>query len=168
MKPWMKACLALSVVWLLGMAAQAEAGIVWVPPFAFHPADPFTQSLSYTADNSGLYLSSPDSTHFIAPISLPNGMTIKKVSIYVSHNSNWVDDALRFYVYRLNLATGSTAQVASLNSTGLANYVVRTTLSTTSITNKVVNNTTYTYFVDIAFYGTCTENCKFFGAKIEY
>jgi hypothetical protein len=173
MKNWRMVFCFLLFLALFGMGALLEAGVVWVSPADFHPADGWTgylvsQDGNFVAGGDALYLDSPDFTHFLARVYLPNGVTIKKVTLYVSHESDWYDDALKFFLSRTNLNDGTGGTMVYINSTGLPNFTSRAALKATSISFKTINNNLYAYTAYLTFYDTCTTNCKFLGAKIEY
>ncbi len=166
MRSWMKV-IVFSVA-LLGAGLAAEAGVVWVGPTAFHPADPITQATGYDVSIESLYVDTTGFAEFIAPVSLPNGVSIKKITVYFSHESSLDSDKFTLSMDRVNPSVGGAAFMASIDTLSAPDGVYRTSLSTASISNKLINSRQYIYSVRLVFAMNCTKYCKFFGAKIEY
>ncbi len=166
MKSWMKVIFFSLVMFGAGLAA--EGGIVWVGPTAFHPADPNTQITGYNVSTESLYVDTTAFANFIAPVSLPNGVSIKKLTVYFSHESSLDSDKFTLSMDRVNPSLGGAAFMASIDTLSAPDGVYRTSLVTTSIGNKLINSRQFIYSLRLVFAMNCTKYCKFFGAKIEY
>ncbi len=126
-----------------GVAAShyvSKSGVLTIPGSAFHSRG--------TRQNSGCI---PDTTtgntsptNLYAPVNLPDGVTITKVTYYWWDNDGAANTTALPLVIPVPAASGpfTMATAVSTRSAG-----VHTSSSTTSVSNPVINNTSNMYYV---------------------
>ena len=174
MMSWIKilVCLSLFFLGLAGMSVNGLAGVVSLSPAAFRPIDSVSDNdRTWYAHETELYVpTSIDGPYFMAGVNLPNGVTVKKVTVYVTDKGTGVDDEIRVHLNRQNLGTGVVQQMAYVcnHSPVLPYSTSRQTMVDSTISYKTINNSSYTYTVYVHFIMDCTDKVRFNGIKIEY
>ncbi len=160
----------LAFACLLAVAPAVRAGVLMVPASAFDVKDPVT-NLGWQRDYR-LYLMSfdpenPSSAYFCAPVTLPQGVTPKKITLLCYDNASASADYITLYFYRYKPATDEILMLGSAATTGAGAsttpYAVAGTLN-----KKLVDNKNYTYYLEIRFPYGCSWQVQFYGAKIEW
>jgi len=164
--------LLMGVVFLglsLGQAAGVGTGVVSVSPAAFQPKNYQIDTLKWHAYGNEFYFENgPDEEVWAyAPVSLPNWANVTGFTAVVTDNGSGVDDEIRVALVRCNILTGEFQTVAYVYTTAASASSARQTLSATSISNAIVDNATYAYYVGVQFYMP-RSYIKFHGAKITY
>ena len=142
-------------------AAQSGTGYISVPAAAFVPTH---YLVDYTNGGHWLYLNtlSVDGDEFYAPLHLPHGATVTKLTL------SYYDDGSGAFDYvdiGMELAQGFGA--------GMTMAYVRSddggtgSKSTTSILNPLVDNSQYSYFLSLSMQNTGAW-LKFYEALIEF
>jgi hypothetical protein len=132
-----------------------------VSPLDFRPLNSGTDHAVWS---HGLYLNfllpPPDPIFpFYAPVRLPDGATIKKVSIWFTDTNSEKD--MSFRLMRVNPTTGTEEQLTLLTSSGGGSYVSADNI------NSVVNNFLYAYYFEVNFYANGSAT-TFRAAQIDY
>jgi len=165
-------CFFLLCLGLLGLGPKVEAGILTVSPVAFRPVDSVSDNeRTWYAHETELYvLHSVDGPYFVAPVYLPNGAIVRKVTVYLTDNGTGPDDEVRVYLRRQNLMTGvvQTMTYVCNHSPALPHKPSRQTMTDTTISYRTINNGSYSYTVYVWFIFDCTDRVRFHGVKIEY
>jgi len=145
---------------------------VSISPGAFRPIDSTSDNdRTWYAHETELYvLNSIDGPYFQAGVNLPNGVTIKKMTVYVTDMGTGFDDEVRVRLRRHNLSTGVVQEMAYVcnHSPDLPYSTSRQTMVDSTISYKTISNNTYTYTVFVHFIFSCTDKVRFNGMKIEY
>jgi len=126
----------------------------------FHPV---SSSTTYSNGGSELYVLGPASgASFLAPLHLPQGAVITKVTFFWFDNSTINSSHLRLERYNLTTNTVEylTSSLYSTESPAVGS------LETTSITNPQVDNSTYTYW--LLYNADMSADVALRGAGIEY
>ena len=133
--------IALGFGLVFSNAATAGHGYVSIPAAAFQPSDYRYQYL-----NGGVYISnyngsSPDS---IAPVQLPHGVTVTKLTFFFYDNSSAVNDWGSVTLYQNNNnGSGSDMAYASTNNSGNSSSY------DDSIDYASIDNSQYSYFLEL-------------------
>jgi hypothetical protein len=170
LKLW--SCFILACLALFGLARMAGAAIITIPPNAFRPIDSVSDNdHTWYANEQMLYVKySVDGPYFSAPVYLPDGVTVKKVTVILTDNGAGPDDEVRVSLHRQKLLTGAQVTMAYLNNhaPALTHSSSRQAMTDTTISNATVNNNLYSYTVNVWFIFSCTDRVKIHGVKIEY
>jgi hypothetical protein len=149
----------------LGLGKDLDAGVMTTPPCAFHPNYPELNT-SWYADDTRLYVGyGTPPVEFFAPLSLPNGVTLKSFTAFITMK---LSEIIEVSLCRVDLITGVRTEMAHLSSVPINPSDNRQVLSTSSITSKVVNNNKYCYCLRVIFEMDADQNIEFNGAKISY
>ncbi len=138
----------------------AKVGFYSLSTADFHPV---SSSTTYTNGGSELYVLGPASgASFHAPLHLPQGAVITKVTFFWFDNSVIKSSHLRLERYNLTTNTVEylTSSLYSTESPAIGS------LATTSITNPQVDNSTYTYW--LLYNADMSADVALRGAGIEY
>lgn len=167
------ALLVLGVLAFFGLArSAAAAGILTIPPVAFRPIDSASDNKhKWFANEQALYVDySVDGPYFAAPVYLPNGAKVKRVTVYLTDNGTSTDDEVRVFLHRQNLSSGELTTMSYLcnHTPELPHSSNRQAMVDKTISNSTINNGQYSYTVYVWFIFSCTDKVKFHGIKIEY
>jgi hypothetical protein len=133
---------------LLGFGEQVQAAgtsRLTIPAAAFNP---WVNGQTYQNDARFLKHLGPGNVGslgnywYIAPISLPDGATLTNVIAHWYQESPVVPGL--FKLQRSKLGTGNYENLAAIDSSGISGYDAK---STTTISQTVVNNSLYSYWV---------------------
>lgn len=138
-------------------------GFIMVSPFDFKPAQP-SDLWSYGGGGNGLYNpNTTDPSDFVTGLTLPHNATLSKLTLYYkdSHPSK------NFYII-LYKGDGVSALVpmATLETSGEA--LAYRYMSTTEITDPVVDNQNYSYFLYVWFNADAGEANMLTNVRIDY
>jgi len=172
-------CLFLVFPCLLGIGANLQAGVITVSPSAFKPMNQATATdtlSSWFATEYSLGFSGTSSydLSFVAPLNLPNGVTIKKVTIYVWHAITGNSQYLTCELLAMNLPPRipkienviASANTNNLPATGGYQKIV---LPATQLKYRIVNNLTYSYCLRVKFPAGATGSFDgLYGVVIQY
>jgi len=166
-------CLSLFFMALAGLASSGIAGVISLSPAAFRPIDSTSDNdRTWYAHETELYVPmSIDGPYFMAGVNLPNGVNIKKMTVYFTDMGTGVDDEVRVMLNRHSLSTGVVQQMAyacNHSSPALPYSTSRQTKVDSTISYKTISNSSYTYTVYVHFIMDCTDKVKFNGVKIEF
>lgn len=174
MSPRLKILVFFSLFLLvsLGSAFNGLAGVVSISPAAFRPVDSTSDNdRTWYSYETELYVpSSIDGPYFVAGVNLPNGVAVKKMTVYVTDTGTGVDDEVRVFLHRQNLSSGVVQLMASVDNHApeLPYSTSRQTMVDSTISYKTINNASYTYTVYVHFIMDCTDKVRINGVKIEY
>ncbi len=164
------ALLALVIVGgSLNLAAQATTKYYAIPANALKSAnwdaDNRMWTSSQTVFNFDTSVTYPLEAN--APIYLPQGAVVKKVTFYFTDNDPASNGKIDFSVNRQKLATGSLGSIATATTAALPASTVRKSVDATKIVNGKVDNLGFSYTLNVKF-GLGTDLLKFHGAVIYY
>lgn len=103
--------------------------------------------------------------YIIVPISLPDGVTITGFSYTCYDNSVGLDSTASLY-NGLSLGGDNSAELASVSTSGASTTVQ--TVSTTTITNPVVNNSLHTYLAYMSVHGSALSDLTAIKVVVTY
>ncbi len=160
------------VMGMLALAGPVGAGIVTVPPTAFHPIDAGTTVFWHAQPNAAYAFGIGAAGYsMVAPVYLPNGAVIKKITVFLTDNGASDDDAITVTLVRQNMTDNACGWVGWLSNHSpapLPHSGVNQSLATTAVAPRTVNNRVYSYSVQITFHPNCTDRVIIRGMKIEY
>ncbi len=165
------ACFSLAFLCVLGIGGHLEAGTVTIPPCAFTPQDWDTSNnTQWYAYPGELYVASYTPGQFAAPLNLPNGVTLKKITIYFTDESNAALANLQVRFLRTKLADGSQDVIVGDNTYHYpaANGRRSIVLTGSRLHYKTINNNSYAYSIDVLFDSESTINVKLHEIVIAY
>jgi hypothetical protein len=148
------ACLSLAFLCVLGIGRSLEAGTIVIPPCAFTPEYwDISNNTQWYAHPGELYVSSYTPGQFVAPHNLPNGVTLKKITIYFTDESSASLANLQVRFLRTKLSDGSQEEMASDNTFNYPTVSGRRSMVLTGarLHYKTVNNNLYAYSIDVSF-----------------
>jgi hypothetical protein len=111
--------------------------------------------------------SSYDDAIMLVALNLPNGVTLNRLTIFVTRNTADGDIYITVYLMRHELATGATKTMATIYTWGLPASATRKSLSTTALSYPTINNSKYTYSMWVGF-SRPVSALKFHGAKLSW
>ena len=129
------------------LAASPGHGYVSVAAGSFHPH----QSLC-EYNNQGNYIETPTACNFYAPVQLPQGATVTKLTAYLLDESYFGGDATARLVRVSNTVTSTLEVVAEVQSLGGPD-----TLETTTINFNPIDNSQYAYIVKWTLLGDSVD-----------
>jgi hypothetical protein len=159
------------LVGLIGLSVSGLAAVISISPCAFHPWDSDQAGKTWYAYEKELSINyaSPEGQYFLAPVYLPNGAAIKKMTIFVTANGDTSgDDVLSVSLNRQNMASGAVETLAYTWTNGMTPSTARKAVVDSSIKYKTVNNSLFSYSLYVHFYQGCHSTVKLHGVKIEY
>jgi hypothetical protein len=166
--------LSLAFLCLLGISAKLEAGVIMISPVAFKLADTSFQDY-YVANSSQLYVTqwdtgTPHDADFMAPLNLPQGVVIKKLTIYITDDGSGPSEFLNVMLKRANAMKGTAGvEVLAWTSTeALPSSPYIRKLSNTTLKYNAIDNKNYSYNLDVRFYYGCSNAVKLHAVKIEW
>ncbi|HEY76716.1 MAG TPA: hypothetical protein G4O00_11145, partial [Thermoflexia bacterium] len=115
-----------------------KTGYLSIPSVAFRPREDgynFVNTENYLVNSDG------NSDYYFAPVYLPHGATVTRMTFYWNDQSSSNGSTILF---RKDLSSGSAAWMASVFSSGNSGYG---SSSTTSISNPIIDNSLYTYIL---------------------
>jgi len=151
------------------LAAQTTMKYHAIPANALKPAnwdaDQRMWTSSQTVFNYSTSVNMPLDAN--APIYLPEGAIIKKVTFYFTDNNPATTGKMDFSVNRQKLSTGSLGTIAKANTGASASSASRTSIDAAKVINGKVDNLNYTYSINVRF-NAPTPLLQFHGAVIAY
>lgn len=175
------AVLAGVIAWMLWPAAASGAGVVRInlaaTSFRGLAASPHNDGLAGEPDACATQVALQDGDEhfgdrnnstgtFEDGVVLPNGATVKSFSVYA--NDNDADQDIHAYLIRKLIANGTTPKeggysvMAQADGNGAANSVVRK-FSAPTVTDPLVDNTKYVYYVELVI---CANTVEPFAVQI--
>lgn len=134
-----------------------------VPASAF-TADSNGRQWFFGFSNAFIYPTGSGSYCGIAPIYLPDGATVAAFTTYVYDNH--ADNGTVTYLHAKPIgSTTKATTMATLSTTGQSTSLQ--SLTTFSITQPVVDNSSYTYYVGVCLWGP-NDTLRFYAAQIMY
>jgi len=103
----------------------------------------------------------------IAPIYLPHGVNVKKLTVYLTDNTDRDEARMSIILGRHDLRMGAREELAGISTRGDPASPAQIERSATTISNARIDNDKYSYHLDVIF-GMHDPNLKFHGAKIYY
>ena len=169
----MKKLLIISVIFVMALLAdplpsQCVTKVLVVPPSAMRPQDHYINDLNWYAYDDEFYFDTAyfDPVRGNAPIYLPHGAYVTKLVVFYTDNGNDPDEEIGVYLYRQEMATGTSEQMAAVSSSLKASNPGRRMLKDSSINYDVINYN-YSYTLMVRFY-IGHDNVRFHGAIIVY
>lgn len=151
------------------LSAQATTKTISIPPNALKPAnwdaDQRMWTSSQTIFNFSTSVASPLDAN--APIYLPQGAVIKKVTFYYTDNNPASNGKIDFSINRQTLATGSLGAIAKATTSAVAASASRKSIDAAKVINGKIDNLAYTYSLNVKF-GLPTPLLQFHGVVITY
>jgi hypothetical protein len=147
--------IALGFGLVLSATAVPGHGYVSIPAAAFQPT-----YNTYQYENNGHYLTAGSSQNYVAPVQLPNGVTVTKVTFYFYDESSANDDYAVVNLFRNN-NNGSDYPMAYIwsNDSGYSSTY------DDSIDFPLIDNSQYSYFLNLWLNST---NVSAYAVIIEY
>lgn len=168
----------LSVLFVLGvliaagtlpLAAQATTKYLSVPANALKPAnwdaDQRMWTSTQTVFNYSTSVAMPLDAN--APLYLPEGAVIKKVTFYFTDNNPAATGKMDFSLNRQKLATGGLLPVATANTGTSATSASRKSIDAAKVVGGKVDNLNYSYSLNVRF-NAPTPLLQFHAAVIWY
>jgi hypothetical protein len=138
------------------------SGSVSVSAIAGIPRDSTIETAQSTVDGYvGRYQSSAGSDYLVVPINLPDGATITSFS-YTCYDNHANDS----YAHLYNGLSSVAGQMAVVNTSGASTSLQ--TVTETAITNPVVDNSIYNYWVYMEISGTAGNSLMPIRAVVTY
>ena len=151
------------------LTAQATTKYYSIPANALKPAnwdaDQRMWTSSQTVFNYSTSVNMPLDAN--APIYLPEGAVIKKVTFYYTDNNAASTGKMDFSVNRQKLSAGSLGAVATANTGASATSASRKSIDASKVVNGKVDNLNYTYSLNVRF-NAPTPLLQFHAAVIWY
>jgi len=159
---------------LLALAAVAcnpfAAKIYSIPPCALDHWDSMSLAFPHNrweTEFSFKTSGSHEDIVMIAPVNLPNGVTVKKVVAYVLDNTPRDEARMMIILGRHNFRTGAREQMGNRAGGGNSANPAIAEFTLSPINFAKIDNENYSYYL-IAIFGMQDPNLKFHGAKIYY
>ena len=167
----MKKFLVVVLFVLAGVSCHLfSAKIYTIPPCALDHWDSVTMSFphnrwetEFSFKTSGSY----EDIVMIAPVNLPDGVTVKKLMTYLTDNTDRDEARMMIILGRHNLQTGVREQMVSLSTRGCNASPTQIERTASTINYARINNDKYSYHL-IVIFGMQDPDLKFHGAKIYY
>lgn len=165
-------CLSLAFLCLLGISAKLEAGVIMISPCAFKLYDTGLQHY-YRSQSDFIYVTlwdpgAPYDADFFAPLNLPQGVVLRKLTIYITDDGSEASDFLIVMLKRVNAKTGAVEVLAGIDTSGLPSSPYRQILSKTTLIYKTIDNKNYSYNLDVRFPYGCASTVRLHAVKIEW
>jgi hypothetical protein len=145
---------------LLGAPVPGGPGYLMVHASAFIPG---MSTTIYRLAGASLYNDTSPSALFYAPVSLPQGATINRfVLFYLDNNDSNIIGRLSRTPHPGNVSS----DLATVSSSGAS--TTPTFAETTGITNPVVDNQSYGYYVWVFIPANTSNNSAVNGFRIDY
>lgn len=141
-----------------------------IPPCALDHWDSATMSFPHNRwENEFSFRTSSayEDIVMIAPVNLTHGASVRKLTTYVTDNTDEDEATMSIILGRQNLLTGERERMASLNTNAYSASPDRRELTASTISLAKIDNEKYTYYFDVIF-GRQNPNLKFHGATIHY
>jgi len=152
------------------ISAQATTKYLSVSPGAFRPINwdqmavimwaGTDDEFNFDTGGSGVFQA-------VAPVYLPHGAIVKKLTVYYTDNGAHSNDYFDAAFSRRKLATGAYGALASMTTKAAPASTARKNVEVLITKNKKVDNLNYSYFIKLFFYSGNVD-VKFNGAVIEY
>lgn len=142
---------------------QGGASPVVIPAAAFRP-DSDNRQWGFGFNNAYLYPTGAAGYCGIAPVYLPDGAKVTRFTGYLYDNDG--EDYVNVYLYAKPLGSASSSTYMALLTTSTNSTEIQT-LSSTSITQPVIDNGRYVYHIGVCMWGT-SDILRFYAAKIDF
>jgi len=136
-------------------ATQAGTGYISVPAASFQP---YPNGYDYVNDGMQIYMNA-GSGYFVAPLQLPHGATVTKITFYFYDEDPILDNYVFIVLFR-NIFYYSD-QLVSIVSTDVG----LDSVSETTISYSIIDNSQYSYFITL-YLGS--NSVIFYNAFIEF
>ncbi len=144
--------------------------IYTIPPCALDHWDSGTISFPHNrweTEFSFKTIGSYEDIVMITPVNLPDGVTLKKLTTYLTDNTDRDEARMLIILGRHNLQTAVREQMVSIGTRGCTASPDQREFSASTINFARINNDKYSYHL-IVIFGMQDPNLKFHGAKIYY
>lgn len=142
---------------------SASAGNIQAIPAAAFVPDGSGRQWGFGFNNAYLYPAGAGSYCGIAPVYLPDGATVTGVISYVYDNNA---DDVTTYLYAKPIGSTTLATTMAFIATSGQSTNIQG-LGDTTITQPVINNSSYTYHLGVCLWGT-NDTMRFYAAQIMY
>lgn len=142
---------------------QGYLSPVVIPAAAFHP-DSENREWFFGFSNAFIYPTGGVGYCGIAPLYLPDGVKVTGFTGYVFDNDG--ADYVNVYLLAKPLGSATSATHMALLSTFTQSTEIQT-LSSTSITQPLIDNNRYIYHIGVCMVGT-SDVLRFYAAKIDF
>jgi len=115
-----------------------------------------------TYGNGGAYIAAATSGGLVAPVHLPQGARVTRLTVYAYDGSG---SDMSVWLARLSMATGGYAIVADINTAGAPGYASWTN---TAIALPIIDNTTFAYHIYAYSSAWDGGNLRIMGARVTY
>jgi hypothetical protein len=165
-------CLSVAFLCLLGISAKLDAGVIMISPCAFKLHDTSLQD-HYLSQSAFLYVTNwdaeyPANADFFAPLNLPQGVIIKKMTVFLTDNGSGPNDYLIVFLKRANAKTGAVEVLAGTTMEGGLTSPNRRIIANTTLSYATIDNRTYSYNLDVRFPYGCATTVMLHAVKIEW
>lgn len=134
-------------------------GFIMVSPFEFKP---YSTSYEWGFLGKSVYNPGLSYSHMVAGLNLPDGATITKLTLFYKDN---VASDLTLYLFRGSMDNTEYQMAHVLSEDWDTTYRF---VSTTSISDPVVNNQVFSYFLYVYFPGNVGQNVLLTNVRIDY
>ena len=138
---------------------NARTHYLTIPAEAFHPGSNVNYFNTYGM--GGAYISATGGNALVAPVHLPDGATVTKMTVYFNDSST---SDMTVYFHRLSYTGGGYFNLATVTSSGTAGYYTKTD---TTISYATIDNTDGGYLI-YAYSTAWDSNLKLMGVTITY
>ena len=138
---------------------NARTHYLTIPAEAFHPGSNVNYFNTYGM--GGAYISATGGNALVAPVHLPDGATVTKMTVYFNDSST---SDMTVYFHRLSYIGGGYFNLATVTSSGTAGYYTKTD---TTISYATIDNTDGGYLI-YAYSTAWDSNLKLMGVTITY
>jgi hypothetical protein len=147
------------------------AKILSISPSTLKPQDYLYAGLNWYASVAECYFDTgfPNSIFVIAPVYLPQGAVVTKLTVFYTDNGDGADEAIAVSLTRHEMISGLIDALASVTTDGAGypSQPYRRILKDKTINYPLVQNHLYSYTLNVRFYQG-SDKVKFHGAKIVY
>ncbi|MBN2206433.1 MAG: hypothetical protein JW742_03425 [Candidatus Aminicenantes bacterium] len=151
------------------LAAQATTKYLAIPANALKPANWDADNRMWTASQTVFNFDTGATPPFEAnaPVYLPQGAVIKKVTFYFTDNDPAASGKIDFSLNRQKLSTGGLAPIATASTGASATSASRKSIDAAKVVVGKVDNLKFSYSLNVRF-GLGTNLLKFHAAVIWY
>jgi hypothetical protein len=134
---------------------------LWLSSFQSYPHQRTESEFSFTGTSLA------EDIIMIAPVNLAHGGSVRKLTAYLTDNTDQDEARMLVILGRQNLQTGDKEQMASVSTNQCSASPDRREFSASTINFAKINNDQYSYHLLVIF-GRENPNLKFHAAKIYY
>ncbi len=156
-------------LFLFGGAGLLEATTISVSPTACRPWSSDLTAWLTTEYMTLLTQKFNKDTYFVVPLNLPDGVKLKRLTVYVTDNAGGAADYMKIYIRRDEKTILKADVLKSISTYSLASNPGRQMITRSITQFNVIDNAKYSYAFVVQFAKGCSPwTVGFNGATIEY